>query len=72
MSRSESVVLGGERLVPYSPDKNLLKHKVILFPSAAEEYGTEADLLEGIRTFIYRNIEARGFRVLDDGEEIEL
>jgi hypothetical protein len=46
----------GERLVPYSPQNNLLAHKVVLLPSAPEEYGSEGDLLAEIRTFIHRYV----------------
>src|ERR1051325_1887056 len=41
----ESVqVSPSERLVPYSPMNNLVKHGVVLFPSEPVEYGTEFDL----------------------------
>jgi hypothetical protein len=46
----------GERLVPYSPQNNLLLHKVVLLPSEPEEYGTEAELLTSIRSFIHRYV----------------
>src|SRR6266496_1013883 len=29
------------RLVPYSPHNNLLRNRVVLFPSGPEEYGSE-------------------------------
>src|SRR5438876_1091111 len=32
-------------LVPYSAENNLIKHDVVLFPSAPEEYETEEQLL---------------------------
>ncbi len=44
-------------LVPYSPQNNLVKNDVVLFPSDAEEYGTEAELLEEIQSFIHRYID---------------
>lgn len=46
----------GERLIPYSPQNNLLAHKVVLLPSAPEEYGSEGDLLGEIRAFIHRYV----------------
>lgn len=46
----------GERLVPYSPQNNLLLHKVVLLPSEPEEYGSEAELLVFIRSFIHRYV----------------
>src|SRR2546426_12428357 len=42
------------RLVPYSPQNNLIKNDVVLLPSAPEEYGTEIELLEEVRSFIHR------------------
>lgn len=47
----------GERLIPYSPQNNLLAHKVVLLPSEPEEYGSEADLLSDIRSFIHRYVD---------------
>jgi hypothetical protein len=46
-----------ERLVPYSPRNNLLKHEVVLLPSGIEEYGTEAELIGDIRGFIHRYVD---------------
>ncbi len=54
-----------ERLVPYSPSNNLVKHGVVLFPSEPEEYGTEADLLSRIRAFLHRYVDME-----EDFEEI--
>jgi len=48
---------GGERLVPYSPRNNLLKHEVVLLPSGPEEYGSDSELLTEIRTFIHRYVD---------------
>lgn len=47
----------GERLVPYSPRNNLLKHDVVLLPSGPEEYGSEVELLGDIRAFIHRYVD---------------
>jgi hypothetical protein len=47
----------GERLVPYSADNNLLVHRVVLLPSEATEYGTEADLLAELRAFIHHYVD---------------
>lgn len=47
----------GERLVPFSPNNNLLKHGVVLLPSTPEEYGTEAELIDEIRTFLHRYVD---------------
>jgi hypothetical protein len=45
------------RLVPYSPYNNLIKNGVVLFPSAPEEYGTEAELVASLRGFIHRYVD---------------
>jgi hypothetical protein len=45
------------RLVPYSAQNNLVKNEVVLFPSDAEKYGTEAELLGEIQCFIHRYID---------------
>ena len=53
-----SIRLGnGERLVPYSPRNNLLKHNVVLLPSGPEEYGSDSELLAEIRSFIHRYVD---------------
>jgi len=40
-------------LLPYPADYNLIKNKVILFPSEVGEYKSETDLLNEIRSFIH-------------------
>jgi hypothetical protein len=56
--RYESVLLeSGRRLVPYSARNNLLANEVVLFPSEPVEYGTEQELVAGIRTFIHRYVD---------------
>jgi len=47
----------GERLVPYSPNNNLIKNEVILFPSTPEEYGSEEELVRDIQTYIHRYVD---------------
>src|SRR5438309_11945762 len=46
-----SLVLGGQRLVPYSPRNNLLTNEVVLFPSEETEYESEQQLIEEIRGY---------------------
>jgi hypothetical protein len=54
----ESVdVSPAERFVPYSATNNLVKHKVVLFPSEPAEYGDEAALVSRIREFVRRHVE---------------
>jgi hypothetical protein len=51
------ISIHGERIVPYAPTNNLIRHHVVLFPSAAEEYGTEADLAAEIRSHLHRYVD---------------
>jgi hypothetical protein len=56
--RSETAVVDcGERLVPYSPQNNLLVHEVILFPTEPNDYGTEESLIAEIRHFIHSHVD---------------
>src|SRR5258707_15456125 len=45
-------VNGNRRLIPYSPDNNLIKNDVVLFPSEPEEYGSQAELIGEIESFV--------------------
>src|SRR5947208_4089479 len=45
------------RLVPYSPNNNLIKNEVVLLPSQPEEYGSEEGLLDEIQSFIHRYVD---------------
>jgi len=45
------------KLVPFSPDNNLIKNEVVLLPSAPEIYGSEAELVAAIREFIHRYVD---------------
>jgi hypothetical protein len=54
----ESVTVSpSERLVPYSPTNNLVKHNVVLFPSEPAEYGDEISLISCIRDFVRKYVE---------------
>jgi len=46
-----------KRLVPYSPDNNLIKHGVVLFPSEPLEYGSQRELISDIRKFIHQYVD---------------
>jgi hypothetical protein len=48
---------GGVTLVPYSPENNLLTHRVVLFPSEPEEFGSEEELFADVRSFIHRYVD---------------
>ena len=45
------------RLVPYSPDNNLIKNEVVLLPSEPEEYGSQAELIGEIESFVKRFVD---------------
>lgn len=47
----------GVTLVPYSPQNNLLTHRVVLFPSQPAEYGSEDELFAAVRSFIHRYVD---------------
>jgi len=53
----ESLIVDGQRLVPYSPNNNLLRHEVVLLPSEPQEYGTEEQLVSAIQAFIHRYVD---------------
>ena len=56
--RYETTLLeDGQRLAPYSPENNLLKNDVVLFPSEAAEYESDLALIEEIRQFIHRYVD---------------
>src|SRR5256885_7705476 len=52
-----SLLVNGQRLVPYSPRNNLLTNEVVLFPSEPSEYESEKKLVEDIRAFIHRYVD---------------
>jgi len=47
----------GLRLVPYSPDNNLICNEVVLLPSGPEEYGSDEKLIAEIQSFIHRYVD---------------
>ncbi len=46
-----------KHFVPYSPENNLLKNEVVLFPSEPAEYGSEQELVAEIQGFIHRYVD---------------
>ncbi len=46
-----------ETLVPYAASNNLVKHRVVMFPSAPEEYGAESDLIHELQAFLHRYVD---------------
>lgn len=51
------LMVESERLVPFSPYNNIIKHNVVLLPSEPAEYGTKDDLVEEIRRFLHRYLD---------------
>jgi len=45
------------KLVPYSPNNNLIRNEVVLFAEKAEEYGSEEDLIREIQEYIHRYVD---------------
>lgn len=52
-----SLTVDGEKVVPYSPQNNLLTSGVVLFPSEPKEYEAEETLLLEIQSFIHRYVD---------------
>jgi len=50
----KSFEVDGAFLKPHSAGKDLLKNKVILFPSEAKEYGSQKELIREIQDFIHK------------------
>ena len=54
----ESIDLpGGERLVPWNAENNLIKHEVVLLPAKPEEFGAVARLVAEIDAYLYRYVD---------------
>jgi len=50
----QSIVVGDERLVPFSAENNLIKNAAVLLPLAAEDYGSEDAVVADLRTYFQR------------------
>src|SRR5229473_2988219 len=44
-------------LVPYSPNNNLIRNGVVLFPSEPEDYGSDEELIAEIQNFIHSYVD---------------
>lgn len=56
-SLRESVEVAGKTLVPFSPDNNLVRHEVVLFPSQPEDYESLELLVSDVKAFIHRYVD---------------
>jgi hypothetical protein len=52
-----SITVDGREYVPFSPENNLLTHRVVVLPSAAAEYESEAALLADVQAFLHRYVD---------------
>ena len=54
----DGIDLGSDaRLVPFSPNNNLVKNEVVLLPSEPTIYGSEEKLVADIQQFIHRYVD---------------
>lgn len=56
----QSTSTAGQTYRPYSPDNSILKHKVVLMPSKAEDYGSDEELIQDIEAFLERYVDFSG------------
>jgi len=55
---SSDEILDGERaLRPYAADNNMLRHNVVLFPSTAEKFGSQGELIKEIARYIHKYVD---------------
>lgn len=54
---TELTLSASKRLVPYSPENNLIKNEVVLFPSHPEEYASDDEVLSEVQAFIHRYVD---------------
>lgn len=47
----------GPRLVPFSPENNLIKNEAVLLPSEPMDYGSEEELTGEVRAFLHRYVD---------------
>ena len=54
---ADSFVTGQDDVFPLDARSDIVSKSVILLPSAASEYGTDADLLRDIQAFIHKRVD---------------
>ncbi|MCK1743420.1 hypothetical protein IVA80_21820 [Bradyrhizobium sp. 139] len=58
LTLQDAIDLGSDtRLVPFSPNNNLLKNEVVTLPSEPSIYGSEEHLVADIEQFIHRYVD---------------
>ncbi len=55
------VETNGGVIFPFPPDADLVRNKVILFPTEPSEYGNDKDLIDEIANFIHKYLEISSF-----------
>ncbi len=53
----DHIMIRGKTVRPFPPTKNALRNNVVYFPSKAEEYGSDKELLKDIQDFIHRYLQ---------------
>lgn len=57
VTESKLMSIDGRDYVPYSPENNLLTHRVVLLPSTAADYHSDASLVDDVKAFIHRYVD---------------
>lgn len=59
--KEKSLEIDGIVLKPHPPEKDLFKHKVVLFPSEPKEYNSQKELIQHIQNFIHKYLSVSEF-----------
>ena len=57
ITQESNLKLGREEVFPYPYNYDLIKHKVVLFPSKAKKFKSETDLRENVQAFIHKYLD---------------
>src|SRR3989338_3313585 len=61
LKRNTEIKVGEKTIHPLPPENKLVSNRVVLFPSNAEEFGSEKELLVQIQDFIHKYLEVSDF-----------
>lgn len=61
IKKEKSLEIDGVLLKPHPPEKDLFKHKVVLFPSKPKAYGSQKELIQHIQNFIHKYLSVSEF-----------
>ena len=59
--KSNQIIVGENTIYPFPAESQIIKERVVLFPSEAVDYGSEEDLINDIRIFIHKYLEISPF-----------